>query len=200
MTDERRPGGLRPVRFQFPGGARDFVAFFDTRAGAPVHPDVIAFEREDPRTAGMVEVAPIQLGLGPCLATCYTPDARITATATPLPSPVSRFQRPIQRPASEYPKPASVAVQWAKCLMSTSALWFVEQIVDGLVECGLSPERAVHGYRAIWYYTASPTLSTGSHRAAIPPISAGVTPSWKFRPGRAGLSTTRGNAVSTAML
>lgn len=39
-------------------------------------------------------------------------------------------------------------------LMSTSALWFVEQILDGLIACGLTPERAVHGYRAIWYYTA----------------------------------------------
>ncbi|MGW2598137.1 TetR/AcrR family transcriptional regulator [Streptomyces klenkii] len=39
-------------------------------------------------------------------------------------------------------------------LMSTSALWFVEQILDGLVESGLTPEQAVHGYRTIWYYTA----------------------------------------------
>ncbi|SCF96420.1 TetR/AcrR family transcriptional regulator [Streptomyces sp. Ncost-T10-10d] len=39
-------------------------------------------------------------------------------------------------------------------LMSTSALWFVEQIIDGLVECGLTPAQAVRGYRAIWYYTA----------------------------------------------
>ncbi|MFG3228763.1 TetR/AcrR family transcriptional regulator [Kitasatospora sp. NPDC048194] len=50
--------------------------------------------------------------------------------------------------------PWIVEVLTADDLMSTSALWFVEQIVDGLVECGLSPERAVHGYRAIWYYTA----------------------------------------------
>ncbi|WP_330309676.1 MULTISPECIES: DNA gyrase subunit B [unclassified Streptomyces] len=57
LTDERPPGGSRPVRFQFPGGVRDFVAFLDTRAGAPVHPDVIGFEREDPRMAGTVEVA-----------------------------------------------------------------------------------------------------------------------------------------------
>ncbi|MGW0712102.1 TetR/AcrR family transcriptional regulator [Streptomyces sp. NPDC002643] len=50
--------------------------------------------------------------------------------------------------------PWIVEVLTADDLMATSALWFVEQIVDGLVECGLSPERAVHGYRAIWYYTA----------------------------------------------
>ncbi|WP_242906852.1 TetR/AcrR family transcriptional regulator [Actinomadura terrae] len=43
-------------------------------------------------------------------------------------------------------------------LMARSALWFAEQIVDGLVECGLAPERAVHGYRAIWYYTAGEVL------------------------------------------
>ncbi|MEU1375943.1 TetR/AcrR family transcriptional regulator [Streptomyces triculaminicus] len=50
--------------------------------------------------------------------------------------------------------PWIVEVLTADDLMATSALWFVEQIIDGLVECGLSPERAVHGYRAIWYYTA----------------------------------------------
>jgi AcrR family transcriptional regulator len=50
--------------------------------------------------------------------------------------------------------PWIVEVLTADDLMSTSALWFVEQIVDGLVACGLTPERAVHGYRAIWYYTA----------------------------------------------
>ncbi|WP_405891432.1 ATP-binding protein [Streptomyces sp. NBC_00133] len=57
LTDERPPGGSRPSRFRFPGGTRDFVAFLDARAGAPVHPDVIAFEREDPQMAGTVEVA-----------------------------------------------------------------------------------------------------------------------------------------------
>ncbi|MCH0565883.1 MULTISPECIES: TetR/AcrR family transcriptional regulator [unclassified Streptomyces] len=50
--------------------------------------------------------------------------------------------------------PWIVEVLTADDLMSTSALWFVEQIVDGLVACGLTPEKAVHGYRAIWYYTA----------------------------------------------
>ncbi|MFI0961186.1 TetR/AcrR family transcriptional regulator [Streptomyces sp. NPDC021080] len=50
--------------------------------------------------------------------------------------------------------PWIVEVLTADDLMSVSALWFVEQIVDGLVACGLTPEQAVHGYRAIWFYTA----------------------------------------------
>ncbi|MBA9049418.1 AcrR family transcriptional regulator [Streptomyces phaeogriseichromatogenes] len=50
--------------------------------------------------------------------------------------------------------PWIVEVLTADDLMSASALWFVEQIVDGFIACGLTPERAVHGYRAIWYYTA----------------------------------------------
>ncbi|OKJ68637.1 TetR/AcrR family transcriptional regulator [Streptomyces sp. CB02460] len=50
--------------------------------------------------------------------------------------------------------PWIVEVLTADDLMSKSALWFVEQIVDGLVEGGLTLDRAVHGYRAIWYYTA----------------------------------------------
>lgn len=57
LTDERPAGGSRSVRCRFPGGARDFVAFLGARAGAFVHPDVIGFEREDPRIAGTVEVA-----------------------------------------------------------------------------------------------------------------------------------------------
>ncbi|MDX3521959.1 hypothetical protein PV725_29075 [Streptomyces scabiei] len=56
LTDER-PGERRSQRFRFPGGARDFVAFLDARSGPPVHPDVIAFERDDARLAGTVEVA-----------------------------------------------------------------------------------------------------------------------------------------------
>ncbi|MFF8271796.1 DNA gyrase subunit B [Streptomyces sp. NPDC016562] len=57
LTDERPPGGSRSVRHSFPGGARDLVAFLDAQAGAPVHPQVIGFEREEPRMAGTVEVA-----------------------------------------------------------------------------------------------------------------------------------------------
>ncbi len=57
LTDERPAGGSRSVRFHFPGGSRDFVAFIDGQAGTLVPPNVIGFEREDPRLAGTVEVA-----------------------------------------------------------------------------------------------------------------------------------------------
>ncbi|MEW1656583.1 TetR/AcrR family transcriptional regulator [Streptomyces sp. NPDC093707] len=64
--------------------------------------------------------------------------------------------------------PWIVEVLTADDLMSASALWFVEQIVDGLVDCGLSPEQAVHGYRAIWYYTAGEIVirTTAARRRA----------------------------------
>ncbi|QTD98400.1 TetR/AcrR family transcriptional regulator [Streptomyces cyanogenus] len=54
--------------------------------------------------------------------------------------------------------PWIVEVLTADDLMSTSALWFVEQIVAGLTACGLTLDQAVHGYRAIWYYTAGEIL------------------------------------------
>ena len=57
LTDERPAGGPRLVRFRFPGGVRDFVAALSAEAGTAVEPDVIGFEREDPRMAGTMEVA-----------------------------------------------------------------------------------------------------------------------------------------------
>ncbi|MDC0770247.1 ATP-binding protein [Streptomyces sp. HD] len=57
LTDERPAGGARVVRFRFPDGVRDFVSALDAEAGASLHPDVIGFEREDPRMAGTMEVA-----------------------------------------------------------------------------------------------------------------------------------------------
>ncbi|WIN00600.1 TetR/AcrR family transcriptional regulator [Actinoplanes oblitus] len=39
-------------------------------------------------------------------------------------------------------------------LMAVSALWIVENIIDGAVRCGMTPEQAVYAYRVIWYYTA----------------------------------------------
>ncbi|MCJ1676301.1 hypothetical protein MTF65_02805 [Streptomyces sp. APSN-46.1] len=80
----RRRGGDRagtlprggPARF--PGGARDFVAFVDAQAGAPVHPDVVGFEWEDPRMAGTLEVA---------LRWCGSHGARVRSYANSEPTP-----------------------------------------------------------------------------------------------------------------
>ncbi|MFJ8845903.1 DNA gyrase subunit B [Streptomyces cyaneofuscatus] len=57
LTDERPAGGMRSVRFQFPDGPADFVAFLDTESGMCVPPDIIAFAREDVTMAGAVEAA-----------------------------------------------------------------------------------------------------------------------------------------------
>ncbi|UUU36573.1 ATP-binding protein [Streptomyces sp. CA-210063] len=57
LTDERPAGEARAVLFRFPDGVRDFVAALDAETGAALHPDVIGFEREDPRMAGTMEVA-----------------------------------------------------------------------------------------------------------------------------------------------
>lgn len=64
--------------------------------------------------------------------------------------------------------PWIVEVLTADDLLATAALWFVEQIVDGLVDCGLPVERAVHGYRAIWYYTVGEIVvrATAARRRA----------------------------------
>ncbi|WP_129840737.1 TetR/AcrR family transcriptional regulator [Streptomyces sp. RFCAC02] len=55
--------------------------------------------------------------------------------------------------------PWIVEVLAADDLMSRSALWFVEQIVDGLADGGLTPEAAVLGYRVIWHYTAGEIMA-----------------------------------------
>ncbi|MFI9170345.1 ATP-binding protein [Streptomyces lincolnensis] len=57
LTDERPVQGARVVRFRFPDGVRDFVAALDAETGAGLEPEVIGFEREDPRMAGTMEVA-----------------------------------------------------------------------------------------------------------------------------------------------
>ena len=57
LTDERPTDGPRRVLFQFPDGVRDFVAALDAEAEACPHADVFAFEREDARMAGTMEVA-----------------------------------------------------------------------------------------------------------------------------------------------
>lgn len=55
LTDARLPGEPQSVRFL--GEARDFITFPHASAGMLVHPDVIAFEWEDPRMEGTAEVA-----------------------------------------------------------------------------------------------------------------------------------------------
>ncbi|HET6354610.1 hypothetical protein [Streptomyces sp.] len=57
LTDERPAGNARAVLFRFPDGVQDFVAALDAETGAALHPDVIGFEREDPRMAGTMVVA-----------------------------------------------------------------------------------------------------------------------------------------------
>ncbi|WUI02341.1 TetR/AcrR family transcriptional regulator [Spirillospora sp. NBC_00431] len=55
--------------------------------------------------------------------------------------------------ASLAERPWVVELLAADDLMSRSALWYNERIVGALMECGLTIERAVHAYRAVWYYT-----------------------------------------------
>lgn len=57
LTDERRVREPRSLRFQYPRGTRDMVAFLDEQAAVPVHSDVIGFAQEDARMSGTVEVA-----------------------------------------------------------------------------------------------------------------------------------------------
>ncbi|MFF9816198.1 TetR/AcrR family transcriptional regulator [Streptomyces sp. NPDC014006] len=64
--------------------------------------------------------------------------------------------------------PWLVEVLTADDLLAPSALWFVEQVVDAAIACGLSPEQAVHAYRSIWYYTAGELIvrATAARRRA----------------------------------
>ncbi|QIQ03610.1 DNA gyrase subunit B [Streptomyces liangshanensis] len=57
LTDERPATGPRAVSFRFPHGVRDFVAALHAETGSPLPPDLIGFERYDPRIAGTMEVA-----------------------------------------------------------------------------------------------------------------------------------------------
>ncbi|MFI0965785.1 ATP-binding protein [Streptomyces sp. NPDC021080] len=57
LTDRRGPGEPLSARFRFPGGVRDFAVFLDSHMPEPAPADIIAFEHEDPRMAGVMEVA-----------------------------------------------------------------------------------------------------------------------------------------------
>ena len=43
-------------------------------------------------------------------------------------------------------------------LMGESALWMIDAIVGGAIECGRTPEQAAELYRGIWYYTIGEIL------------------------------------------
>lgn len=73
LTDDRDPAAPRAVRFRFPGGLRDYIA----EQGAPLHPDVIGFEREYSEMEGTVEVA---------LRWCDSREERIASYANSLPT------------------------------------------------------------------------------------------------------------------
>ncbi|MFE3991603.1 ATP-binding protein [Streptomyces goshikiensis] len=77
LTDLRRPDEPRSVRLSFPGGTRDFVDFLDGHTAASAPADTIAFEREDPRMAGVMEVA---------FRWCNCPDERVQSFANSRPT------------------------------------------------------------------------------------------------------------------
>ena len=54
--------------------------------------------------------------------------------------------------------PQAVEVLTADDLLGESALWMVETMVGGALDCGLGPEQAVELYRNIWYYTVGEIL------------------------------------------
>ncbi|MDS0137845.1 MULTISPECIES: TetR/AcrR family transcriptional regulator [unclassified Amycolatopsis] len=54
--------------------------------------------------------------------------------------------------------PQVVEVLTADDLLGEPALWMVEGIVGGALDCGCAPERAVELYRNIWYYTVGEIL------------------------------------------
>ncbi|MFE7482981.1 DNA gyrase subunit B [Streptomyces sp. NPDC057552] len=57
LSDLRRPDEPRSVRLRFPGGTRDFVDFLDGCTTASAPGDTIAFEHDDSRMSGVMEVA-----------------------------------------------------------------------------------------------------------------------------------------------
>ncbi|MGW1468213.1 ATP-binding protein [Streptomyces sp. NPDC002308] len=77
LTDLRRPDESRSVRLRFPGGTRDFVDFLDGHTAASTPVDTIAFEYEDPRMGGVLEVA---------FRWCSCPDERVRSFANSRPT------------------------------------------------------------------------------------------------------------------
>ncbi|MFD9953816.1 ATP-binding protein [[Kitasatospora] papulosa] len=77
LTDLCSPDEPRSVRLRFPGGTRDFVNYLDGHTAASAPMDTIAFEREDPRMAGVMDVA---------FRWCSCPDERVQSFANSRPT------------------------------------------------------------------------------------------------------------------
>ena len=77
------------------------------------------------------------------------PRERIVAAATMMHDSVAAW-------------PWIVDVLTAGDFMGESALWMVEAIVRGAVDCGCTQEQAVDLYRSLWYYTAGEILVRAS--------------------------------------
>ncbi|HEY7597378.1 MAG TPA: TetR/AcrR family transcriptional regulator [Actinophytocola sp.] len=54
--------------------------------------------------------------------------------------------------------PQAAEMLTADNLLGESALWMVDTIVGGALDCGRTPEQAVELYRSIWYYTVGEIL------------------------------------------
>ena len=63
-------------------------------------------------------------------------------------------------------------------LIAPEILWLIEEIVSGLMACGLSASRAADGYRAVWQFTVGELIiRRGLERTAAlgrPPFVVGV--------------------------
>jgi len=121
LTEQRRTAEPRSARFRYLGGARDFVAFLDEQAGPPVHPDVISFEREDPRMAGTMEVA---------FRWCGSHEERVQSFANSWPTPcggahVLGFRAGVASAANTY------AREW-RLLTATDPDLSADRIGEGL--------------------------------------------------------------------
>jgi AcrR family transcriptional regulator len=54
--------------------------------------------------------------------------------------------------------PQAVEILTADDLLGESALWMVDTIVGGAIDCGATPEQAVDLYRNLWYFTVGEIL------------------------------------------
>lgn len=71
LTDERGPAEPQSVRFSSLGGVREMLALLGGQGADTTFPDVVGFEREDPRMRGRMELALTWLSPGQGLVRSY---------------------------------------------------------------------------------------------------------------------------------